>query len=258
MEACIIFGWRLSGQDMAAWLRKNDWRLDADGLVPRSSEQRAERSRLFPPGVWLTYAAPTKDADISARLYAVTLLAPGRGQATLADVLDVPLDLVDVARATVEHIRPLPRLGDPELHALPLPEPWQVLENEARSVSEQMITDLSEIMEPSPKPFLKTDGRSLACERYTKFLLQSYLKWHSSDDLRDCACLVRFHQPTLIDGRAYYPSEFLDLLKLQLLLDLEVQYHASATGWSPNVEVSMMPDNTALSLNIWFERLPRA
>jgi len=107
-------------------------------------------------------------------------------------------------------------------------------------------------MELSPKP--KVNPRTLACQRYSKFILQSYLKWHSCEDLRNCSCLVRFHQPTLIEGRAYYPSEFLDLLKLQLLLDLETHYTSTASGWKPNIEVKMMPDNTALSLNIWFEQ----
>jgi hypothetical protein len=84
-------------------------------------------------------------------------------------------------------------------------------------------------------------------------LLRSYLRWNTPDDLRNCSCLVRFHQPTLVDGRAFYPSEFLDLLKLRLLLDLELHYSATASGWCPNVEVELVPGEAAMSLNIWFE-----
>ena len=103
----------------------------------------------------------------------------------------------------------------------------------------------------------KQSPRALACERYTRFLLQSYLKWTSNADLCNSSCLVRFHQATLVDGRAYYPSEFLDLIRLQLLVDLEVHYGATASGWAPNVEACLTPDNAALKLDIWFEQIPQ-
>jgi hypothetical protein len=94
--------------------------------------------------------------------------------------------------------------------------------------------------------------RRLACERYARFLVKSYLRWNTSEDLRDVSCVVSFHQPTIAQGKAFWPHEFIDLLRTQLLVTLEEVCGSSAAGWRPNVAVAMQ-SSSALKLEIWFE-----
>jgi len=250
MDAVLVFGWLLSGQTVATWLAANDWVIDGDGLLPRNAEQCAQYGRMFPSGVWLTHGS-APDAPLQARCYAVTLFKPGCTRASVDDILNVPLGLVDVARSTASVLLGrLPDDTDPMLHTL---------STAARSAIHEKKDEVKQIMAAVPKVVASrsdasSSARAIACERYSKFLLCSYLKWESSKDLRNASCLVRFHQPTLIDGKAFFPNQFIDLLKLQLLLDLELKYHSTSSGWSPNVEVSIV-DDAALSLNIWFDKL---
>ena len=99
--------------------------------------------------------------------------------------------------------------------------------------------------------------REIACGRYVKFLFKSYLKWGSSSDLYDISTVVHFHQATMVENKAYYPSSFLDLLQNEILVYLETEYGCTALGWYPNARCSLVPDARALNLEIWFTRLER-
>lgn len=94
--------------------------------------------------------------------------------------------------------------------------------------------------------------RSRACQKYVRFILHSYLKWESTKDLCDASCVVRFNKPTLVGDREFYPRDFLDLLRLQLLVTLETEYRSSASGWEPHVSCKIADDETALNLEVWF------
>jgi len=63
---------------------------------------------------------------------------------------------------------------------------------------------------------------------------------------------VSFHQPTVAQGRACWPGEFIDLLGTQLLVALEVEYGSSAAGRRPSVAVAMN-GSSALQLDLWFQ-----
>ena len=97
--------------------------------------------------------------------------------------------------------------------------------------------------------------RELACRRYVQFLFKSYLKWGSWWDLSDVSTLVRFHQATMVENKAYYPDAFMDLLRIEILTYLECEYGCTASGWYPDVQCSLVPEARALSLDIWFTRL---
>ena len=89
-------------------------------------------------------------------------------------------------------------------------------------------------------------ARVLACQRYVRFLFKSYLKWQTPRDVCDVSSLVRF-----------YPSDFYDVLRTQIMLQLETEYSCTASGWLPEVECKVVPEESALSLNIWFTRAPK-
>ena len=99
--------------------------------------------------------------------------------------------------------------------------------------------------------------KSVACERYVKFLLQSYLRWNQLSDLSDVSCQVRFHKPTIVRGESFYPMDFIDLLRNQLLTSIETEYGSSAAGWQPRVSFKVLDEESAMSLNIWFSALTR-
>jgi len=96
--------------------------------------------------------------------------------------------------------------------------------------------------------------RALACQRYVRFLFKSYLKWETPWDVCDVTSLVRFHQPTIVAGESFYPADFGDLLRTQIMVQLETDYGCTASGWCPEVECKVVPEEGALSLNIWFTR----
>jgi hypothetical protein len=100
-------------------------------------------------------------------------------------------------------------------------------------------------------------ARVLACQRYVRFLFKSYLKWQSPRDVCDVSSLVRFHQPTIVAGESFYPADFYDVLRTQIMLQLETEYGCTASGWFPEVECKVVPEEGALSLNIWFTRAPK-
>lgn len=122
MDERLIFGRLIDGEDLRGWLIETSLEIDADGLLPSTSQQVELAQRLFPPGVWLAYGAATPDAPMQARRYAVTLLPPGRDRASLSELLDLPMSLVEVARQTVRVISRQPCWEDPELRTLRLPQ----------------------------------------------------------------------------------------------------------------------------------------
>ena len=101
----------------------------------------------------------------------------------------------------------------------------------------------------------KVSPRMSACQRYVRFVFRSYLKWESVNDVCDVSSQVRFHQPTIVAGEAFYPRDFLDLLRKEFLLQLETDYGCTASGWQPGVECKIASGENALSLNIWFTQV---
>ena len=98
---------------------------------------------------------------------------------------------------------------------------------------------------------------TLACQRYVRFLFRSYLKWERLQDVCDVSSLVRSHQPTIVSGQSYYPADFISILRTQILLQLEIEYGCSASGWLPEVECKIAPEAEGLSLKIWFTQTPK-
>jgi len=94
--------------------------------------------------------------------------------------------------------------------------------------------------------------RALACQRYVGFLFRSYLKWESLRDVCDVSSLVRFHKPTIVSGESFYPTDFMDILRTQILVHLETEYGCTGSGWFPEVECNVDPEAGVLSLSIWF------
>jgi hypothetical protein len=90
-----------------------------------------------------------------------------------------------------------------------------------------------------------------------QFLFKSYLKWESWWDICDVSAQVRFHQATMVENKAYYPTAFMDLLRIEILTYLENEYCCTASGWYPEVQCSLAPEGMALNLEIWFTQLQR-
>jgi len=122
MDCRLVFGWLLQTSTFETWLRKNDFLLDDDGLLPRTAKQRDEALRLFPTGIWLTYASMYSNAPISARHYAVTLLPPGCSRVTLKELMNFELSIVDIARTTVRSLGETNWIEDPEIYSFQLPK----------------------------------------------------------------------------------------------------------------------------------------
>ena len=101
----------------------------------------------------------------------------------------------------------------------------------------------------------KVSPRASACQRYVRFIFRSYLKWESPNDVCDVSSQVRFHQPTIVEDKEFYPRDFLDLLRTEFMLQLETDYGCTASGWQPEVECKIASGENALSLNIWFTQV---
>ena len=97
----------------------------------------------------------------------------------------------------------------------------------------------------------------IACERYVRFLLKSYLKWSSVHDLCDVSSKIRFNKPTIVRGKSYYPGDFESLIRTQILVSLEVEYQSTTCGWHPHVTVHVDDADNCLDLEIWFTRISK-
>ena len=98
----------------------------------------------------------------------------------------------------------------------------------------------------------KTSGLVVASRKYARFLLKSYLKWNAYEDLTDTRCFVRLEKPTLVGEQAFWPQDFMGLLRDDLLRELAGTYGCESGEWEP--DACVQATGNQLSLSIWFTR----